>query len=162
MAKSKWLFALVFFLVGVQPSFADDYAKTVGTWKLVSFESESQATGEREPVLGKNPTGYTIFTPERRLMVIITGEGRKPAKTDQDRAALFKATLAYTGMYRIDGDKRITKVEVSSNPEWVGTEMVRFFRFDGDRLQIISDWLQSVVRPERGKVRAILTWERAE
>jgi hypothetical protein len=95
-------------------------------------------------------------------MLIITGEGRTAPKTDQDRAALLKSMTAYTGMYRIEGDKRITKVDVSWNPEWVGTELVRFFRFDGDRLQIISEWLQSVVRPERGKVRAILTWELAK
>jgi hypothetical protein len=146
----------------VPPSFADDYAKTVGTWRLVSFESESQTTGELEPVLGKNPTGYIIFTPERRLMLVITGEGRNAPKTDQDRVALFKSMIAYTGVYRIEGDKRITKVDVSWNPDWVGTDVARFFRFDGERLQIISEWMQSVVRPERGKVRAILTWERAK
>ena len=162
MFRLSWLAVFVLFIIVVQPCFADDYAKTVGTWGLVSFESESQATGEREPVLGKNPTGYIIFTPERRLMLVITGEGRNAPKTDQDRAALLKSMIAYTGMYRIEGDKRITKVDVSWNPEWVGTELVRFFRFDGDRLQIISEWLPSVVRPERGNVRAILTWERAK
>ena len=162
MFRLSRLAALVLFVIAVQPCFADDYAKTVGTWRLVSFESESQATGEREAVLGKNPTGYIIFTPERRLMVIITGEGRNAAKTDQDRASLFKSMTAYTGVYRIEGDKRITKVDVSWNPDWVGTDVVRFFRFDGERLQIISEWMQSVVRPERGKVRAILTWERAK
>ena len=162
MFRLSWLAVFVLFIIVVQPCFADDYAKTVGTWRLVSFESESQATGEREAVLGKNPTGYIIFTPERRLMVIITGEGRNAAKTDQDRASLFKSMTAYTGVYRIEGDKRITKVDVSWNPDWVGTDVVRFFRFDGERLQIISEWMQSVVRPERGKVRAILTWERAK
>jgi hypothetical protein len=162
MFKLKYLVILAWFLIAVQPCFGDDYAKTVGTWRLVSFESESQATAEREPVLGKNPTGYIVFTPERRLMLIITGEGRNVPKTDQDRAALLKSMIAYTGMYRIEGDKRITKVDVSWNPDWVGTDVVRFFRIDGDRLQIISDWMQSVVRPERGKVRAILTWERAK
>ncbi len=162
MFRLSLLVALVLVVIAVQPCLSDDYEKTIGTWKLVSFESESQATGEREAVLGKNPTGYIIFTPERRLMVIITGEGRNAAKTDQDRAALFKSMTAYTGVYRIEGEKRITKVDVSWNPDWVGTDVVRFFRFDGERLQIISEWMQSVVRPERGKVRAILTWERAK
>jgi hypothetical protein len=154
------LIAVLF--IAVHPSFADDYAKTIGTWRLVSFESESQATGEREPVLGKSPVGYIIFTPERRMMVIITGEGRNAPKNDQDRAALLKSMIAYTGMYRIEGDKRITKIDASWNPEWVGTEQGRFFRFDGDRFHIISEWMQSVVKPERGKVRTILTWERAK
>jgi hypothetical protein len=146
----------------VQPSFADDSAKILGIWKIVSWESEFQATGEREPVMGKNPTGYLIFTPDGRMMAVITGEGRKAPKTDQDRADIFKSLFAYTGMYRIEGDKLITKVDVSWNPAWVGTEQVRFFKFDGDRLHIISVWVQSTTRPEKGMARAIVTWERAK
>jgi len=48
-----------------------------------------------------------------------TAEGRKAPNTDQDRADL-KSMVAYTGMYRIEGDKWITKVDVSGNPAWVG------------------------------------------
>ena len=36
-----------------------------------------------------NPTGYIIFTPEGRMLVMVTDEGRKAATTDQDRADLF-------------------------------------------------------------------------
>jgi hypothetical protein len=162
MFKLNLLAALVSFLIAVQPTFADDSAKILGIWKIVSWESEFQATGEREPVMGKNPTGYIVFTPEGRMMTVITGEGWKAPKTDQDRADIFKSLFAYTGMYRLEGDKWITKVDVSWNPAWVGTEQVRFFRFDGDRLQVISAWVQSTTRPEKGMGRAIITWERAK
>ena len=162
MVKFKWLVVLVSFLIAVQPSFADDRAKILGIWRLVSFEVEYQATGEKEPFLGKNPTGYIIFAPEGRAMLILTGEGRKAPNSDQDRADLLKSMFAYTGMYRIEGDKWITKVDVSWNPAWVGTEQVRFFRFDGDRLYVISAWAQSVLRPERGMARGIVTFERAK
>jgi hypothetical protein len=159
MAKSKWLVALVLFLIAVQPSFADDRAKIVGIWRLLSYEVESQSTGGREPVLGKNPTGNIIFTPEGRMMVVITGEGRQAAKTDQDRADLFKSLVAYTGMYRVESDKWITKVEVAANPAWVGTEQTRFFRVDGDRLQESTPVMQWAAK---GMVRFILTYERAK
>jgi len=162
MVKFKWLVVLVLFLIAVQPSFADDRAKILGIWRLGSFEVEYQATGEKEPLLGKNPTGYIIFTPEGRAMLILTGEGRKAPNSDQDRADLLKSMFAYTGMYRIEGDKWITKVDVSWNPAWVGTEQVRFFRFDGDRLYVISAWAQSVLRPERGMARGIVMFERAK
>lgn len=162
MVKLKWLAIVVLFLLAVPPSFADDRARLLGTWKLVSFESESQATGVRVPVLGKNPTGYAIYTPEGRVMAILTGEGRKAAKTDQDCAELLKSMLAYTGTYRLEGDKIIVKVDAAWNPEYVGAEQVRLFRIDGDRLQIIRDWHQSVLTPERGKVRAVLMCERAK
>ena len=141
---------------------AGDREKVLGIWKLVSYEAEYQTTGEREPVLGKNWTGYIIFTPEGRMMVAMTTEGRQAPKIDQDRAELFKSLLSYTGMYRLEGDKWITKVDVSGNPAWVGTEQVRFFRFEGDRLQVTTAWLQAVNRTERGMARGFLTWERAK
>jgi hypothetical protein len=152
---------LVLFYFAVQPSMADE-AKIHGIWKLVSYEVETQATGEREPVLGKNPSGNIIFTPEKRMMVVLTGEGRKAATTDQDRADLFKSMVAYTGMYRVEGDKWITKVDVSGNPAWVGTEQTRFFKLDGDRLQENTQVMQWGARPEKGMVRFILTWERVK
>ena len=66
-----------------------DLLKVVGAWKLVSFEVETQATGQKEFVMGKNPTGYAVFTPEGRVRFVLTGEGRKPPKTVQDRADLL-------------------------------------------------------------------------
>jgi len=156
------LSVLILFLIAVQPSFADDRSKVLGIWRLVSFEQEAQATGERIPLLGKNPTGYAIFTPEGRFMSILTGEGRKAPTTDQDRADLLQTMFAYTGMYRLEGDKFITKIDVSWNPAWVGTEQVRFFRLDGDRIHIITGWAQLLNRPERGIGRGILTLERVK
>jgi polar amino acid transport system substrate-binding protein len=108
-----------------KPSIADDRSKVAGLWKLVSYEVEIQATGQKEPVMGQNPTGYASFLPEGRVFFILTGEARKPAKTDQERADLLGTLVAYTGTYRIEGDKWITKVEVAWNPEWVGTEQAR-------------------------------------
>ena len=162
MFRLKWLGILVLFLIAVQPSFADDRGKILGIWRLVSYEVESQATREREPVVGKNPTGYILFTPEGRMMVVNTGEGRKPASTDQDRAELFKSLVAYTGMYRVEGDKWITKVDVAANPAWVGTEQTRFFRVDGHRLQESTPEMKWAARPEKGTVRFILMYERAK
>jgi hypothetical protein len=93
------------------------------------------------------------------MMVVLTNEGRKAPKTDQDRADLFNSMVAYTGMYRIEDDKWITKVDVSGNPALVGTEQARFFRVNGDRLQEITQWTP---RPEKGMGRTVITWERAK
>jgi hypothetical protein len=40
------------------------------------------------------------------------------------------------------------QVDVSWNPAWVGTEQVRFFKFDGERLLVISAWTPSTTCPE--------------
>jgi hypothetical protein len=65
-------------------------------------------------------------------------------------------------MYRVEGDKWITKVDVAANPGWVGTEQTRFFRVDGERLQESTAVMQWAARPEKGMVRFVLTRERAK
>jgi len=63
-------------------------------------------------------------------------------------------------MYRLEGDKFTTKVDVSWNPAWVGTEQVRDYRLEGDRLKVVSPWVMS---PNLGKMtRATITWERSK
>jgi hypothetical protein len=148
--------------LGAGPGFANDQARLAGAWTLISYEVEQQATGLREPVLGQHPSGSIIFTPEGRMMVVLTGEGRKPPATDQDRAELLTSLVAYTGMYRLEGQKWITTVDVSANPAWVGGEQTRFFKFDGDRLQESTGWTHWPAHPDMGAVRFVLTWECAQ
>ena len=162
LSRCKWWAALVWFLILVQPSFADDRAKVIGIWRLVAYEIEIQATGQKEPVMGKNPTGYTVFTPEGRVWFVLTGEGRKAAKTNEDRAELLNSLVAYTGMYRIEEDMWITKVDVAWNPEWVGTEQTRSFTLYGDRPQVLTPWRVMPNWAEKGMTRSIITFERAK
>jgi hypothetical protein len=159
MSILKWFAALALVLLLVQPCIAGDLAPIVGIWKLVSFEREYQAGGEREYPMGKAPTGYILFLPEGRMTVVITGEGRNAPTTDQDRVGLFNSMVAYTGRYRVDGDKWITTVDVSGNPAWVGTEQTRSFRVTGDQLQEMTAW---AARPDNRMARAIITYERAK
>ena len=76
--------------------------------------------------------------------------------------SLFKSLIAYAGIYRVEGDKWVTKADVAANPMWVGTEQARFFRVDADRLQESTAFMQWVVRPQKGMVRFILTYERTK
>ena len=139
---------------------ANDTAKVVGTWKLASFVNELQDGTEPRAAYGARPTGYVIFTPEGRVMFMVEAEGRKPPENDEQRAAAFRTIIAYTGMCRFDGDKFIAKVDVSWNPAWVGTEQVRDYKLEGDRLKVVSPWVMS---PNLGKVtRASVSWERAK
>ncbi len=162
MVKFKRLVVLVIIVIIVQPLFAQDRPQVLGVWRLVAYEIEIQATGQKEPVMGKNPTGYVIFTPEGRVWFVLTGEGRKPAKTVQERAELLDSLVAYTGTYRIEGDKWITKVEVAWNPAWVGTEQTRSFKVDGDRLSVLTPWRIMPNWAEKGMTRSIVTFERVK
>ena len=162
MGKFKRLVILVIFVIAVQPLFAQDRPQVHRVWRLVAYEIEIQATGQKEPVMGKNPTGYVIFTPESRVWFVLTGEGRKPAKTVQERAELLDSLVAYTGTYSIEGDKWITKVEVAWNPAWVGTEQARFFKVDGDRLSVLTPWRVMPNWAEKGMTRSVVTFERVK
>lgn len=93
-----------------------------GLWKLVSYEVEIRKDGETLPVMGEHPTGYAYFTPEKRVFFVLTGEGRKPAKDDAQRAQLLETLVSYTGKFRLDGDKWIADLDVAWDPKWVGTE----------------------------------------
>lgn len=162
MIKFKQLAVLIVLIILAQPLFAQDRPQVQGVWKLVSYVIEIQATGQKEPVMGENPTGYVIFTPEGRVWFVLTGEGRKPAKTEKERAELLDTLVAYTGAYRIEGDKWITKVEVAWNPAWVGTEQARSFKVDGGRLSVLSPWRVMPNWAAKGMTRSIIMFERVK
>lgn len=154
---------VVLLALGAQPSFAQDREKLVGTWKLLSIVGEFQdKPGEyTSGIYGANPTGYLMITPGGRMMVVLEGEGRTPAKTEEERAVLYRSMAAYTGMYRVEEGKYITTVDVSWNPAWNGTEQVRTYTVDGDRLALQTQWAPSVATPGKTS-RAVFTWERAQ
>jgi hypothetical protein len=59
-------------------------------------------------------------------------------QTKDEQSAAFRSMIAYTGRYRVEKDKFITTVDLAWNEAWVGTEQVRFWRVDGDKLGIIT------------------------
>jgi hypothetical protein len=153
------LSVLVFAILCTQPAIADEGSKVLGVWKLVSYDLEFQDSGERRAVFGKSPKGYIIFTPEGRMMAYLEAETRQPPKTDEERIAAFRSIIAYTGKYRLDGDRWITKVDASWNVTWIGTDQERVFKFEGEQLHVISQWNRALAYDNR-MVRGILVWER--
>jgi len=152
------LFAI--FLLAASPLHAAADGKIVGTWKLVSVMYEDAQTKEKTPVLGAHPRGYQIATPEGRWLALVTADGRPVPKTDEDRAKALRSMIAYSGRYRVEGDKVITKVEVAWNEAWVGGEQVRFLRFEGDDVLHIESPPMPHPNVNDKVVRVIVTWER--
>jgi hypothetical protein len=154
------LLSLAAFLVG--PAHADDQAlrqKIVGTWKLVSVVYEDQETKARTPVLGEHPTGRQIATADGLWLALVTAEGRPVPKTDEERAQALRTMIAYTGRYRVEEGKVITKVEAAWNEAWVGGDQTRFIRFEGDRLFIESPPMPHPNQDNK-VVRVIVIWDR--
>ena len=132
-----------------------------GTWKLVSLELEAQQSGSREPMWGDvAPRGSLILTAEGRMLALLTGGSREPGTSDDKQAALFRTMLAYGGAYRVEGDKFVTRVDVSWNEAWNGTDQVRYFKLSDNRLEIVTEWVPSPMHADQRIVRGILSWTR--
>lgn len=151
---------LLILLVISNPVFGADKDDLVGTWKLVSWQVIAE-NGPPQDVFGAHPKGFLILTREGRSMVLTTAEKRHAGMGESERAALHKSMLAYTGVYRVEGHDFITKVEVSWNEEWNGSEQRRHFRIEGNKLFIESAPAPSILFPGKTDFRRIV-WERAK
>lgn len=135
-------------------------SKLHGCWRLVSFVTEFQNSGERTQPWGVDPKGYLIFSCDGRMMVLITAKAREPGNTDEKLAALFRTVMAYTGQYRIDGDRFITKIDASWNEAWNGTEQERFYKLDRDTLEVSTAWMPNPLVSGNPIARGILNFRR--
>lgn len=134
----------------------------LGIWKLVSYEVEIQETGEFIYSMGRHPSGFACFTKNNHVMVTITGETRKVATNDQERADLLSTIVSYAGKFRIEGNEWVTSVLVAWNPEWVNTEQRRQFEIQNNRLRVLTTWRVMPNWAEKGIQRSILTFEKQD
>ena len=158
MQRSTMCILLASVLAVANLSSATDTNSPVGTWKLISWQVIVD-NGPPQDVFGSHPKGFLILTTEGRLIVLTTAEDRKPGMGDQQRAALHKSMVAYSGKYRIEGSDLVTAVDLSWNEEWNGTEQRRHFRIDGDKLFIETAPAPSILN--KTDFRRIV-WERAK
>jgi hypothetical protein len=139
-----------------------DRTMLIGVWKLLSYQTEFQDGGPKRALFGERPTGYIVFTSEGRMMAIIEAEGRKAPSSDADRAALLTSVIAYSGKYRVEGNRWITTVDTAWNPAWVGTDQVRSYELVGDRLTVTAMWQPAVNVSGAPVARGILQFERVK
>lgn len=162
MRQALGVLTLLAFLLP-QPALADDdTARLVGSWRLVSFQVK--AVGEDAPprdVFGPHPFGRLILTPGRTMAAFLSKPDRHPPANDAEAAALLASMVAYTGKFRLEGDKFITAVDGAWNEIYKAREQVRYFMVDGNTLSIRTAEMPSGLLP--GKVTVgTLVWEREE
>lgn len=137
----------------------EDNANLIGAWTLISWVHEDIETGERRPVFGEHPKGCFVFTKSGRAVAVLTGEGRSSPTTDRDKADAFGSMVAYSGKYRIQGNELTTSVDIAWDESQVGSNQIRFFRIEGDTLEIET---APFVSPRFGGkvVRSFLAWRK--
>jgi hypothetical protein len=122
--------------------------------------SSTTSKGERnEAPYGVGPAGFLTYTEQGRATSVISYGGRKQLSigaTPEEQAEAFNTFLAYTGRYTLTGDKVIHHIEVSSIQNYVGKDLVRDLKFEGDRITLVTP--PTLVN---GKIQTIeLIWER--
>lgn len=90
---------------------------------------------------------------------MISYDGRKQLSVGagtEEKAEAFSTFLAYAGEYTLSGDKVIHRVEVSSIQNYVGRDLVRTVKFEGDQIILVTP-----PTPVNGKLQTFeLIWQR--
>ena len=127
---------------GQRAAIADEKDKLVGTWKLVSAVSEDLATGQNTNIYKGTPVGFITYGADGRVMTIVVDSTRKkPAAnvaTAAEAEALFRSMAAYAGTFTIKGNQVIHRPDASWNETWTGTDQIREYKFDGERLMLAT------------------------
>lgn len=134
-------------------------AKLVGSWKLISVSSKKR-DGRTDSPYGLTPSGVLTYSDDGRMSALISFDGRKPLPfgggTSEDQAEAFRTFLGYAGSYKLDGDRVIHRVEVSSIQSLVDKDLIRTVKFDADRIVLTTP-----PTPIQGETQIVdLTWQR--
>ena len=135
----------------------------VGTWRLCSYQAQDEDGNVTYP-FGQDAVGFLIYTPDGHVAAQLgkanrSGaiEGRWADASADAIAAAARDYYAYCGTYHVGREEVVHKVAVSLIPNWIGSDQVRRFSFQGDRLTLATPPL-----PIDGRLQvATLVWERA-
>jgi hypothetical protein len=135
----------------------------VGAWKLLVFEFRSE--GEVVYPIGKDVSGLCLYDATGHMALqIMRGHRPRFAASDQlggtpaEMEAAFSEYLAYAGTYVADETHGVVVHHVTQSlfPNWVGTDLVRFYRISGNRLIVSAP----TVQVSSHLMDAMLVWER--
>jgi lipocalin-like protein len=148
-------------LAAVGPAAAAEDNPLLGTWKLKSFIREVAGTSERYNQMGEQPDGYLSYAADGRMMAFFVSDNQprlRAEPTDEERIKLHKGMLAYGGTYKLSPGKVIHRIDIEWDGRRLGTEQVRFYTIEGDRLMIKTEPNKSPIDGREGV--GILTFER--
>lgn len=121
-----------------------DGAALIGSWKLDAFELQATDGAISHPY-GEDLTGYLFYNEDGYMSAAFMNAQRGNAPDGELSAAAqasnYDQFMAYTGGFEVTGDRIRHFVEVSSLEVWTGTVQERWFKIDGDRLELLTQAL---------------------
>ncbi len=105
-------------------------AKFNGLYKLVIYQPH-----------GDNPVGRIYYDLSGRMGAMLHPPGRKPlpaSPTVDDYREMNRGLIAYYGTYDVDEatHRVVHHLEAASNPAWIGTDFMRWYSIEGNRLSL--------------------------
>ena len=118
-----------------------------GAWRLVSLRNV-RPDGSIDYPLGPDAVGQIVYTDSGRMSAQLMRPGQPHFQgnnarqgTDEEIRTAYDNFASYYGSFRIDAEAGavIHEVEGSSFPNMIGTDQVRYYRIEGDRLHLEAD-----------------------
>jgi hypothetical protein len=135
----------------------DVLKQLAGHWRLVSFVNFDESGAARD---AGYEAGRITYDTAGNMAAQLMRVNRKPLSqpsTEAERAAAYSGYVAYYGTVTVDPvQSKVTHhVEGSVNPNWLKTDLVRYYEFsrDGKRLTLS-------IKNAQQRVTGTLTWER--
>ena len=134
--------------------------KLTGSWDLVAYELRTP-DGKTSRPLGDDPVGRISYDAGGRMSAHLMRRGvakfraaKREESAPDEIVAAWKGYVGYFGHYTIDETATavIHLVEGAWYPNYVGTQQVRVYRFDGDRLTL---------KAESASGHVTVVWKRA-
>ena len=118
-----------------------DASALIGSWRLDSFELQA-ADGEISHPYGRELTGYLFYNEDGFMSAAFmnaergrVGDGEL---SEAAKASNYDQFMAYTGPFEVNGEKITHHVLEASLEAFVGSVQERWFKIDGDRLDLLT------------------------
>lgn len=113
----------------------------IGSWQLDSFELQTKDGTVLHPY-GQDLAGYLFYNADGFMSAAFMNAARGRKQGDDLEAAAKTSTydqfMAYSGPYEVTGDRIKHTVEVASLEVWTHTIQERWYKIDGDRLELLT------------------------
>jgi len=133
----------------------------IGSWKLDAFELEMPDGAVSYPY-GKDLAGYLFYNADGFMSAAFMNaeRGRVPdgELSEAAKASTYDQFMAYSGPFEVNGDRIRHFVDVSALEVWTGTIQERWFKIDGDRLELLTQALSVGSEAPVGR----LVWHRVK
>jgi hypothetical protein len=124
-----------------------------GSWRLISMQTKpangNPNDNETYDTYGPNAAGslmYGELTAGFGTMAVQIVSANRPnfvsgdidGGTVEERLMAYDTCLAYHGQYSFDAEKVLHHIEICLYPNWGGQTVIRYARFEGNRLFLVS------------------------